>query len=307
MRAALRERLRVGRCGPVSRRLARLVTRVAPVRRVDWIAYAIIGRPRRVGVTVSAERYGAQFCLDLASVADRLLYLDTYQRLAVRDVSALLRPDDLVVDVGANIGLYSLVAAARGSRAVAFEPVPATADRFEENLKMNPGFAHRVTLHRVGVSSAPGSLTLHTRSFQEYSGHASAHLPEMDGAESVQVRTTSLDLATTDLEAPVRLLKIDVEGHEAAVLKGGMEFFERLRPEYLFVELEEDHLRTAGSSGREVFDRIIELGYRALGGYTLHHGLWPLTSPSQALPPFPPGYGEAVLFEGRVKGKRLVS
>jgi len=273
------------------------VTRVAPVRRIDWLAYAIIGRPRRGGVTVSADRYGAWFRLHLASVDDRLVYLDTYERLAIRDVSALLRRGDLVVDVGANIGLYSLVAAARGARAVAFEPVPATADRLEDNIKMNPSFADRVTLHRMGVSSAPGSLTLYTKSFQDYSGHASAHLAERDRAESVQVPTTSLDLATTGLEAPVRLLKIDVEGHEPAVLEGGKEFFERLHPEYLFVEFEEDHLLRAGSSGSELLDRILGLGYTALGAYTLHHGLWPLTSPSQALPPFPPGHGAAVLFE----------
>jgi FkbM family methyltransferase len=299
MKAELRDRLRLGRAGPVSRRLARAITKTAPVRRVDWIAYALIGHPRGRDVTVTARRYGATFKLHLGDDVDRLLYLDTYERLALRDVLGVVRPGDLVIDIGANVGLYSLAAAAAGARVHAFEPVPATAARLRTSLALNPELTDRVTVHGEGLSDEPGTLTLFTESLDGYSGHASAHLPTEAQVESIEVPMNTLDAATADLEGPVRLVKVDVEGHEPAVLDGGREFFERMRPEYLFVEIEEDHLVRAGSSGAAFYQRILDLGYEAQGGYTLHHGLWPHTTPSHDEPPFPAGRGQSLLFRAR--------
>jgi FkbM family methyltransferase len=297
LRAELRERLRLGRSGPLSRSVARAITRVAPVRRVDWIAYAVIGRPRGVRQRAVARRYGARFDLDLADDVDRLVFLDTYERLALRDCLALISPGDVVVDVGANIGLYSLAAAARGASVHAFEPVPSTADRFERNLELNPGFD--VTLRRCAVSGVSGSLALFSESFDRYSGHASAHAPDAEGSYSVTVPAVTLDAALADLDDPIRLVKVDVEGHEAAVLRGAGQVFDRLEPRYLLLEVEDQHLRAGGSSASAVLGHATELGYRALGGYTLHHGLWPMTKPETV--DIPPSFGIArsVLFERR--------
>ena len=299
MKAEVRDRLRLGRAGPVTRRLARAITRVAPVRRIDWLAYAIIGHPRGRDVTVDARRHGAMFRLHLGDDVDRLLYLDTYERLALRDVLGVIRRGDVVIDIGANVGLYSLGAAARGADVHSFEPVPATAARLSESLALNPDVAGSVTLHPEGLSDEPGALTLYAESFSEYSGHASAHLAEEAQGESIEVPITTLDAATADLTGPVRLVKVDVEGHEPAVLDGGAGFFERVRPDYLFVEIEEDHLVRAGSSGQELYERVLDLGYEPQGGYTLHHGLWPYTEPSHEVPPYAAGRGQSILFRTR--------
>ncbi|HYI37012.1 MAG TPA: FkbM family methyltransferase [Thermoleophilaceae bacterium] len=296
MRAELREKLRLGRAGPVSRRVARAITRTAPVRRVDWVAYAVIGRPRGHAEPVVARRYGARFALSLADDIDRLLYLDTYERLALKHTLAVVERGDVVVDVGANIGLYSLASAARGATVRSFEPVPPTADRFERNLALNPDFTGRVRLTRAAVSDAPGELTLHAESFESYSGHASAYTIAPEGADSVTVPTVTLDDELADVEGPVKLMKIDVEGHEPAVLRGAGASFERLRPEYLLVEAEDDHLRAGGSSADELLRQVQELGYRELGGYTLHSGLWPHTSPEVVDLPLPRGIAQSVLF-----------
>jgi FkbM family methyltransferase len=276
--------------------MARAVTRVAPVRRVDWLAYAIIGQPRGRDVAVRAQRHGANFELQLADDVDRMLFLDTYERLALRDVLGVLGPGDTGVDIGANIGLYSLAAAARGAVVHAFEPVPATVRRLRRSLELNPPLAERVHVHARGLSDRSGTLTLFTQSLRSYSGHASAHLSDGDQVDSIDVPIGTLDAALPGVQAPVRLVKIDVEGHESAVLDGGREFLARTRPDYLFVEIEEEHLARAASSGIELYDKILALGYRPQGGYTLHHGLWPLNSPDKGVPPFPAGRGQSVLF-----------
>jgi FkbM family methyltransferase len=266
------------------------------VRRVDWVAYAVIGRPRGRRPPVVAKRYGARFALSLSDDVDRMLYLDTYERLALRDTLAVVGPGDVVVDVGANIGLYSLASAARGATVWAFEPVPPTADRFEANLALND-FGPRVHLTRAAVSDSEGSLTLYAESFESYSDHASAHTIDVENADSVTVPTVTLDSALGDVEGPVKLMKIDVEGHEPAVLAGARATFERLAPEYLLVEAEDDHLRSAGSSAGELLATIKQLGYRELGGYTLHHGLWPLSKPEPVRLPLPQGIAQSVLFQ----------
>lgn len=276
--------------------MARAITRVAPVRRVDWLAYAIIGQPRERDVSVRARRHGANFELQLADDVDRMLFLDTYERLALRDVLDILGPGDTVVDIGANVGLYSLAAAARGAIVHAIEPVPAAVERLRRSLELNPQLAERVHVHAQGVSDRSGTLTLFTQSLRSYSGHASAHLSDEDQVESVEVPISTLDATLPDMEAPVRLVKIDVEGHEPAVLDGGREFFARTRPDYIFLEIEEDHLARAASSGIELDERVLAMGYQPQGGFTLHHGLWPLNSPDEGVPPFPAGRGQSVLF-----------
>jgi FkbM family methyltransferase len=227
---------------------------------------------------------------------DRLFFLGTYERLALSDVLGLVRPGDLVVDIGANVGIYSLASAARGARVVAFEPVPSTASRFERSLALND-FKEGVSLKRVAVSDRSGELTLVAESMAEYSGHASAHRSPGEGTEAVTVPTARLDDALSGEEQQIRVIKADVEGHEQAVFDGAADVFERLSPEYLLVELAGDLLREAGSSANQLFREICHLGYEALGGYDLTHGLWPQTEPASIHPPLPDTFGQTILFK----------
>src|SRR5437016_5180097 len=71
----------------------------------------------------------------------------------------LLRPTMAVVDVGANIGYYSLIAALQVRTVHAFEPTPALCARIEENARLNN--LSNVTLHRCAVSDRTGTAILH--------------------------------------------------------------------------------------------------------------------------------------------------
>ncbi|MEC9347372.1 MAG: FkbM family methyltransferase [Pseudomonadota bacterium] len=123
----------------------------------------------------------------------------------------LLRPDDLFVDAGANAGSWTVLASgAVGSRTVAIEPVPDTADRLERNIRVND-LALRVEVFRGGLSDAGGELRF-TTDFDTVNRIA------RDGEAGVALPVRRLD----DLLAGrvPALVKIDVEGHEARVLAG---------------------------------------------------------------------------------------
>ena len=119
-------------------------------------------------------------------------------------------------DVGANIGLYSVLAAQQAAGAVrvdAFEPDPETASFLTRNLKLNGSAGD--TVHQLAVGRTPGVATFDNASPQL----ACHHLAE-SGAKGIQVTVTTLDIVFAEDPSSVKLIKIDVEGFEPDVLAG---------------------------------------------------------------------------------------
>jgi FkbM family methyltransferase len=126
-----------------------------------------------------------------------------------------LRAGDVFVDVGANVGSYSILACAGvGARGYAFEPVPATYRRLLENLQLNQ-IEPRVVARNIGIGRAPGTLWF--TSHLDTMNHALADGEHPNGALEVRVSTLDDELQRCD----PTLLKIDVEGYETQVLEGG--------------------------------------------------------------------------------------
>jgi FkbM family methyltransferase len=140
------------------------------------------------------------------------IYVGLHEFSDMAFVLHFIRADDLFVDIGANIGSYTLLASAvNGARSVAFEPDPGAVCALNRNLEMN-GIAQRVAVHAtaVGASSchAHFSVGLGSRNCVATEGKTPTRIVEM----------TTLD-RVLDEQFPV-LLKLDVEGYECEVLKG---------------------------------------------------------------------------------------
>jgi FkbM family methyltransferase len=129
----------------------------------------------------------------------------------------LLRPGDLMVDVGANQGGWSLVAAGRGASVIAFEPVPVTRERLLANIAANPSeIRRRVSVFPVGLSDFAGQASF-TADLD--SGNHLIHGQEEADHQAVTVELQRADDVLRD-KNPV-VIKIDVEGEELGVLRGG--------------------------------------------------------------------------------------
>ena len=126
----------------------------------------------------------------------------------------LLRPGEHFVDVGANVGSYTVLAGGGvKARVTAVEPIPATFTHLQRNVALND-MNDRVRCCQVGLSDKPGALR-----FSADLDTVNHVLAEGEDLPSVDVPVTRLD-DLVGQDVPV-LMKIDVEGHELAVLHGG--------------------------------------------------------------------------------------
>jgi FkbM family methyltransferase len=145
----------------------------------------------------------------------------------------LVDPGEVVADVGANVGYMSSLAAARvgpTGKVLAFEPHPRIYEMLERNTARwrSAGHAGEVELRRVALSSEAGEGTLVSPSFDANAGlgslSADQGAPSDTGSDTITVPLARLD------EIPgadqVRVLKADVEGHEADVLRGATRLLE---------------------------------------------------------------------------------
>ena len=158
-------------------------------------------------------------------------------------VAGLLGLRGTLVDVGANSGPYALLAAQLGRRVIAFEPNPRVASGLRRLLGPR-GEVHQVALSDENGSAAffvpyEGTQEVSTRGSLEPTAHVEFE------RERIEVDLATLD--SFDLRS-VALIKIDVEGHEWRVLKGGLQTIRRELPN-LLIEIEEH--RAPGN-----FDRI---------------------------------------------------
>ncbi len=125
----------------------------------------------------------------------------------------LLRPGDHFLDVGANVGSYTVLAGgAVGARVTAVEPVPATFAHLQRNVALN-GMGGRTRCCQFGLSEQPGTLR-----FSKDLDTVNHVLAEGEDLPAVEVPVTRLD-DLVGQDVPI-LIKMDVEGHERAVLRG---------------------------------------------------------------------------------------
>jgi FkbM family methyltransferase len=159
-----------------------------------------------------------------------------------------LRSDDLFVDVGANVGSYTILAcSAVRARGIAFEPVPNTFYRLVENIRLNH-LDEKVKCINKGLGSHEGNIAF--TSENDTTNHAVASSEKCENAVNVEVVT--LDTALNG-NAP-SLIKIDVEGYETPVLEGAQKTLEKQELNAVIMELN-------GSGSRYGYDeaRILEL------------------------------------------------
>lgn len=176
----------------------------------------------------------------------------TYEPEVVRAIQRVVRPGWVAVDVGANIGYFTLLLAklvGPEGRVIAFEPLPENLQVLQENIALNA--YQSVTLEPRAVMEKPGAVRLYREREALLTGTASTVHGQGSGLE---VPATSLDVYLRAAGERADFVKIDVEGAEEAVLSGMKRVLAEDRP-IVLVELHDnpsgDHpalatLRTGG-------------------------------------------------------------
>jgi len=150
--------------------------------------------------------------------------------------AAILPPDGVAMDIGANIGLSALVLGALlpAGRVVAVEPSPRTVQALRQTLALNR-MAGRVAVEAVAVSAAAGEVRFHADAAHS-AGSKIVFDGTMDGPAlpAVTVPVTTLDALVAAHALPrLDLVKVDVEGFEGDVLDGAAAAIARFRPAFI--------------------------------------------------------------------------
>lgn len=172
---------------------------------------------------------------------------------------AALPAGGVVMDVGAFLGLYALVGARWAGptgHVVAFEPMPGTRVVLERHVAWN-GLQDRVTVRGSACGDATGTIALHATRDEADSSVGALPRP---GALAVMVPRTTLDAEAVLLGRPVAVVKIDVEGQELAVLRGGAAMIARDKP-VLLVSVHVEPLREQGLAPADVYAWLDAAGY----------------------------------------------
>lgn len=212
-------------------------------------------------------RFGFSLGGSTADLLQRSVYVfGMWEPNISRWVRTHLRPGDVVVDVGANVGYFSLLSATctgPSGRVIAFEPVPSIVKMLHGNLQLN-GFEnvtveHAIAADEPGVGEifrgAEGNLGMSTTA-----GHAGmrseGEVPQVRGADAID----------QELWPSVRLVKVDTEGDDLRALRG-LEPLLRAMPagSAALVEITPDELRTRSDTPDQLvalmrlagFDRML--------------------------------------------------
>lgn len=173
-----------------------------------------------------------------------------------------LKTGDQVIDIGAHIGLFSVVCSqlvGKEGKIVCFEPTPGTYKLLQQTLKLN--HCENVIPVQAAVSSKEGQATFYISTENEGNNSNSLvgnnTLQKMEGYD-VQLKT--IDSIVAEYVISPNLIKIDVEGAELDTLKGGLNTFSTLKPN-IILGLHPEAIKRKGDSLEQIWDLLVNASY----------------------------------------------
>ncbi len=193
----------------------------------------VLGRDSRTRV----RRHSINWDLDLQEGIDFAIYLTgRFEHRTVRAIAGLVEAGDTVIDIGANIGAHTLPLArlvGAAGRVYALEPTRFAYGKLRANIDLNPDLSARIAAEQVMLtvsSEAPLEKELYSSwplagDLQGHAKHGGRPMPT-DGAVNICLT----EFVESRNIGKVKLLKLDVDGFEVDVLRGGLAFLKRQKP-----------------------------------------------------------------------------
>ena len=179
------------------------------------------------------------------------------------EMDSCLDEDNYFLDIGANIGYFSILAALKYKAQVfAFEPSPRELKRLYRNIALNN--CTQIVCYPYGVGAKEETLHLNLTDFQNPSMNFITKVPS---TYSIPVMVKPIDqiLYSQNLES-IKLCKIDVEGFEMEVLKGMENSFNQMRGCHYVVEVSPEYLKKANATVEQIYDFFEKRAYKPLRG-----------------------------------------
>ena len=221
-----------------------------------WFLYRFLARMRMffAGDRIHETPEGERYFVNRYSYVERCISEGGFEKTRAAFLRAQIGPEDLFLDIGANIGLFTILAARREARVESFEPDPFNRRRLRRNIQLN-GFNEKlVVVHPVALGNATGQITLNRPLTDNY---GMASIISSYAPDGIQVPLQRLDDILT-VTSQRYLVKMDVEGAELQVLEGAKVSLEKMKEGSLW--LVEVHV-TDGVELHAVEARFQQAGY----------------------------------------------
>ena len=259
------------RVGKLIYDLAARLTRYLPHFRGKWQVVDFVSRAglpfRDAGDAMRTVRMkdGSLMIWDLRDITERrAAWLGMYDEFIRQAIVARLAPGAVVLDVGANVGAWTIPLARQiGTSGIvcAFEPVPANLRRLEQAIALNALLNVQVSSIALGDGSRSVDMWLKSEQTGADSGTA-AVVPVGTGHLTVSMRTLDEWAANTGLHR-LDFIKLDVEGAEFLVLVGATSVLKRFRP-LILAEFDDYWMTTHGKSAVDIARWAEDWHYRVL-------------------------------------------
>lgn len=216
-------------------------------------------------LVVRVDEYQGSFRISTRShLLLRLLEHGKYEPALSKIFLEHIDPERDVIDVGANIGFYSVAAAKKltTGRVLAIEPTVGACERLNHNIKLN-GVENKVVVFQgVALDKSRETSVNFVRGMEEYSSVGSLihHATSGQEVESIAVSGASIDDLVRDNRLTPALVKIDTEGAEHLVLQGARQTIENFRP-IVIAEFIPRFIREAGGDPETILEMFRDLGY----------------------------------------------
>ena len=228
---------------------------------VSWLNWFLYQHLKPKGYTL-VEVQGNKMYVDTddTGLAPSLLMGDTYEKCEVNLLKKLVSTGMVVVDIGAHIGYYTLIAAnlvGDEGKVFAFEPAPENYALLLKNIEAN-GYKNIIPVQKA-VSNKTGTTNLFL--FEQNKGQHKIY--ETGGyLKSIVVESITLDDYFSEQQVSIDVIKMDIEGAEMLALLGMDKVIKRTPSLKIFTEFRPAELRACGSSPEEFLYKVTEYGFK---------------------------------------------
>jgi len=192
------------------------------------------------------------------------MFIHGYQKeLEFAMTHSLIRNGDVILDIGANMGLWSMIPAAIHGPKIkihAFEPVPELFHKLIENIKENKIDSSYIT-YNIALSETDGELIFNRDNNNSGMGYISSVADPSFDQIKIQSKVLS-DIRKNHRIDKVDFVKIDVEGAELQVLRGDKNLFMNDHAPLLTIEVIDENQKRFGHSSNELIQQLIDWGYK---------------------------------------------
>jgi len=206
------------------------------------------------------NRMGVTLQLDLREYQQRQIYLfDLYEKSTLIQLSKLIRPEMVALDVGANIGFYTLALASlcREGAVHAFEPNPVVFSKLKQHVDLNQ--TKNVFLNPFGLAERPRQETLYFGDSNTGTGNI---FEKKEHEVVIQLQPLD-DYVRSRSLAKLDVIKVDIEGCEQTFWAGAQETIASFQKLIMVMEFNDDATGRGRQDIHALFNDIIRKGFRA--------------------------------------------